>query len=137
MLIVRRTVLVAVVMAAGCTQGTPTAPTAQTWAGTWRIRAVQPASQVTQTAPAGATYQLTFEGNQVSARVDCNSCIAAFSTAGRSITIGPVLACTRAACSTAAFESTTVAVLAGPHTAWVAGSSLTLESTRGVILLER
>jgi heat shock protein HslJ len=129
--------LLATVVAIGCSHGTPTAPSADTWSGTWRVRSVQAASQVTQPAPAGATYQLTFEGDRISARVDCNTCAGTFSTAGRRLTIGPALACTRAACATAIFESAAVSVLAGEHTAWINGSSLTLESGRGVLLLER
>jgi len=125
------------VLATGCTPETPAAPSAGTFAGTWRIRSVQVASQVTLVAPSTVPYQVTFEDGRIAARVDCNTCVGGFSSSGRGLAIGPVLACTRAACATAAFESATISVLSGTHTAWASANSLTLESERGVILLER
>lgn len=133
----RLAILLLALLAAGCTPDTPAAPSTDTWVGTWRIQSLQVKSQVRQPAPAGAPYQVIFDAARITARVDCNTCVGSFSTAGRGVTIGPVLACTRAACGTAAFESAAVSVLSGDHTAWVSGNSLTLESGRGVILLER
>jgi heat shock protein HslJ len=53
------------------------------------------------------------------------------------VTIGPLLACTRAACSTMAFENTYVGVLAGESHVRVDGDSLTLSSSRGVLRFHR
>jgi heat shock protein HslJ len=52
---------------------------------------------------------------------------------GNRLTLGPALACTRAACSTMAFESAYLSVLAGDSQAVVDSNSLTLSSARGVL----
>jgi len=91
-----------------------------------------------QTAPAGAVYELTFDAAaRVSARVDCNTCSGSFMLSGSSLVIGPGLACTRAACATAAFESAVVGILGGSHEIAATSSTLTLNSTRGTMTLTR
>ena len=117
--------------------GTPASPSSTALTGTWRITTIQPAGQAVQAAPAGAAYELTFDGSRVSARVDCNTCSGAFMLAGSSLMIGPGLACTRAACATAAFESAVVGILGGSHEISATSSTLMLNSSRGTVTLAR
>ncbi len=83
--------------------------------------------------PAGATYELSLGEGRVSARADCNVCNGALVLSGQTATIGPILACTRAACATMAFETTYVAVLAGDSVVRIDGVTLTLTSSRGTL----
>ncbi len=111
--------------------------TADQLAGTWTLSSLQPAGQPEQATPAGAIYDLTFGDLRLSARTDCNVCSGAFSVSDESLVAGPALACTRAACSTMAFESQYTGLLAGESTAVVSGGTLTLSSARGTLRLTR
>ena len=137
-------VLAVAALATGCasTAGSPTSPsagsgsptlTAEQLGGTWTLSSLQPAAQTEQAVPAGATYELTLGEGRVSTRADCNVCNGALVLSGQTVTIGPILACTRAACATMAFETTYVAVLAGDSVARVDGVTLTLTSSRGTL----
>lgn len=126
--------LIVLLVVAGCSD-TPTSPTRVD--GTWRIVSIRAASQAEQLAPVAALYQVTFENGQVSLRVDCNTCSGAYTASGNTLTLGPGLACTRAACSTAAFESAVVSLLSGEHQMTSTLHNLTLTSSRGTILLQR
>ena len=53
------------------------------------------------------------------------------------ITIGPLLACTRALCPTMAFETSYVSILAGTSEATLDGRSLRLSSARGELSFTR
>ena len=91
-----------------------------------------------QAAPAGAVYELTFDAAaHVSARVDCNTCNGSFMLSGSSLVIGSGLACTRAACATAAFESAAVGILSGSHEITATSNTLMLNSSRGTMTLSR
>jgi heat shock protein HslJ len=56
---------------------------------------------------------------------------------GSALSIGPALACTRAACATAAFESAVVTLLTGEHQVSSSSNTLTLNSSRGRVTLTR
>jgi heat shock protein HslJ len=127
----------AVLILAGCSDNTPASPTPDSVDGEWRIISIQPASQPLQTAPVGAQYQVGFEGGRVSLRVDCNTCNGSFMLSVAALTIGPALACTRAACATASFENAVVSLLAGDHQLRATLHNLTLTSSRGTVLLQR
>ena len=114
---------------------TPTSPTASNGstaltasqiAGTWKLVSMQVEGQSPQTAPDG--YTLTLGDGQLSTRVDCNTCSGRFTLDGQTLTAGPVLACTRAACATMAFETAYTAVLGGQSTVTLAGNTLVLTS---------
>jgi heat shock protein HslJ len=135
--VIRKLLLISLVVSAGCSEGTPTAPTATSLEGVWRIISIQPASQALQTAPAGARYQVGFEGERAFVRVDCNTCTGAFTLNASALTIGPALACTRAGCATASYESAVVALLGGTHQIATASQGLSLSSNRGTVLLQR
>src|SRR5688572_6829057 len=133
----RKLVFMTLIAVAGCGDDTPTAPTGDSLDGVWRIISIQPATQAVQTAPVGAQYQLGFENDRVFLRVDCNTCTGPFTVNGSTLTIGPTLACTRAACATASYENAVVSLLSGAHEMSATLHNLTLTSSRGSILLQR
>jgi heat shock protein HslJ len=111
--------------------------TADQLAGTWTLSSIQPAGQAEQATPAGASYTLTFADGRLSTRVDCNTCNGAFALSGQTLTAGPALACTRAACPTMAFENTYTSMLSSDSTVTQSGSTLVLSSARGVLRFTR
>lgn len=114
-----------------------TALTSDQLAGRWLLSSVQPAGQAAQIAPAGVSYDLTFADGRASVHADCNSCGGTLTVSGQTLTIGPALACTRAACPTMAFENLYESILGGASDAALSGSVLTLSSTRGVLRFTR
>jgi heat shock protein HslJ len=108
------------------------------WAdATWRLESIQTAGQAAQLVPNGASYEATFADNRISTKVDCNRCTGALSIAGNTVTIAPLLACTRAACPTMAFERVYLELLTGESNARIDGDSLTLSSPRGELRFRR
>ena len=127
----------------GCSEAlsTPTSPsaaatgaaalTADQLAGTWNLVSIQPTGQGEQLTPPGATYTLSFATGRLSTRADCNSCSAAVTVSGQTLTAGPLMACTLAACPTMAFERVYTTLLSGESTAAVSAGALVLSSDRG------
>ena len=113
------------------------APTVDQLAGTWNLQSLQPVGDVDQTTPAGASYTLTFADGRLSTRADCNMCGGAFILSGQTLTVGPALACTRAACPTMAFEFTYTRLLGGDSTVTLSDNILVLSSARGVLHFTR
>ena len=111
--------------------------TADQLAGTWSLRSLQPAGGADQAAPAGATYTLGFADGRLSTQADCNRCGGAFTVSGQTLTAGPALACTRAACPTMAFESIYMGLLGGDSTVTLTDGTLVLSSARGVLRFTR
>jgi len=149
-------VAAAALLAAGCTgsASTPTSPssrsaapalpgagspvpTSDQLAGTWNLQSVQPAADAEQHTPADARYTLTFADGRLSTRADCNTCGGAFTLSGPTLTAGPALACTRAACPTMTFESTYTRLLSGDSTVTLSEGTLVLSSARGVLRFTR
>lgn len=130
-----RKILVLLPLVFAACSGTPASPSSTALTGTWRIVTIQPELQAVQAAPAGAVYEVTFDASRMSARVDCNSCNGSFMLSGSSLMIGPGLACTRAACATAAFESAVVGILGGSHEIVATSNTLMLNSIRGTMTL--
>jgi len=125
----------ACVLAASCTTA-PSAPSASQLAGTWNVVTIRAAGGGDQARPAGAQYYMTLETGRLSLRADCNTCTGPATQWSTTISIGP-MACTRALCATAAFETALTTILSGDHTAAISGNTLTLVSSRGVIRFER
>jgi len=132
----------------GCAESTaPTSPssvssgsntlTTDQLTGTWNLVSIQSAGQAEQTVPQGASYVLTFADGRLSTRADCNLCGGGFKLSGQTLTAGPALACTRAACPTMAFESTYTMLLSGDSTVTLSGNTLVLSSARGVLRFAR
>ena len=113
--------------------GSPASIVDRQLAGTWNLQSLQPAGGVGQTTPAGASYTLTFADGRLSTRADCNMCGSAFMLSGQTLTAGPTLACTRAACPTMAFESTYMRLLGGDSNVTLSDGTLVLSSARGVL----
>jgi heat shock protein HslJ len=135
-------------LVAGCAEsGAPTSPSSITGgsntqtgdqlAGTWNLVSIQSANQAEQAAPSNATYVLTFADGRLSTRADCNVCNGSFKVSGQTLTAGPALACTRAACPTMAFESTYTTLLGGESTITLSGNTLVLSSARGLLRFAR
>ena len=143
---IRQTALACFVLAAAVTvacsdaPGTPTSPsanngslalTAEQLGGTWTLTSIIAPGQGAQPAPAGATYTLSFADGRLSTRADCNTCGGSFALSGSTLTAGPNLACTRAACPTMAFEAVYTGILSGESAVSLSGNSLVLTSARG------
>ena len=111
----------------------PVALTADQLTGTWNLVSLQPTGQGVQMKPLGSDYTLSFANGRLSTRADCNSCGAAFTLSGQTLTAGPALACTRAACPTMAFESVYTSLLSGESTVTVSARALVLASDRGLL----
>ena len=105
--------------------------------GTWTLAWIERAGQARQDRPFDASYTLSFSDGRLSTRVDCNSCGGSFSVNGTTLTAGPNLACTRAACPTMAFETAYTGILGGDSNIVVTGSTLTLSSPRGTLQFVR
>jgi heat shock protein HslJ len=135
-------------VAVGCSQpvSTPTSPestsnsstlTGDNLAGAWNLLSIEPAGQARQSVPADASYTLTFTDGRLSTRADCNTCGGAYAISGQTLTAGPALACTRAACPTLAFENAYTRLLSGDSTVTASGKTLVLSSARGTLRLAR
>ncbi len=140
--------LAAVSLAVGCASGTssPTSPSAADGSsalsasqveGTWTLSSIQPTGQAAKPVPSGATYNLSLAEGRASAKADCNVCSGALTISGSTLSIGPALACTRAACVTMDYESQYEALLAGDSTAALDANTLTLSSSRGLLRFRR
>jgi heat shock protein HslJ len=123
----------------GCVESssTPTAPSSDQLAGTWNLLSIQRAGQADQLTPPGARYTLSFADGRLSTRADCNMCSGGFALSGETLTAGPALACTRAACPTMAFENAYTSLLSGDSTLTLSGNTLVLSSSRGVLRFVR
>lgn len=133
---------------AGCSDSpaTPTSPTAGSGSlaltasqlsGGWTLTSMQAAGRGVQPVPAGAAYTLSFADGRFSVRADCNSCGGTYALAGNTVTLGPNLACTRAACPTMQFEASYTNVLSGDSTVTLSGNTLVLTSRRGALYFSR
>jgi heat shock protein HslJ len=129
--------------AVGCSDSSTTsAPsslgvTADQLSGSWTLVSMQLTGQGVQAAPAGATYSLTLTDGRLSTRVDCNMCSGVFAVSGQTLTAGPALACTRAACPTMAFENEYTRLLSGDSSVTLSDSTLVLSSARGTLRYRR
>ena len=132
----RKILLLGILAGVGCSDDTPTSPSAAL-DGVWRIVSIQPTGLPSQPAPVSAQYQVGFENERVFLRVDCNTCTGPFTSSGSTLLVGPTLACTRAACETAAYESAVVSMLSVAHEMSSTQHNLTLTSPRGTMLLQR
>ncbi len=117
--------------------GDSTALTADLLACPWKLRSIQVARKAEEATPPGTNYTLTFTDGRLSTRVDCNVCSGGFALSGETLTAGPALACTRAACPTMAFENAYTSVLGGDSTVTLSDGTLVLSASRGVVSFTR
>jgi heat shock protein HslJ len=132
--------------ALGCAGSTPTLTSAKSAGAsldvgaltrTWNLVSIQPVGEGEQAKPSGASYTVTFGDGRLSTRVDCNSCGGSYTLDGQTLVAGPLLACTRAACATMAFENMYTKLLAGESTVSLSDGGLVLTSPRGVLRFTR
>ena len=120
---------------------TPTSPSGQTLAdgigGIWMVETQQLAGQAEMPPPAGAAFSFEIAAERTAITADCNRCSGPAAIGNRTITFGPPLACTRAFCASAPFDTSFVQLLSGESSATIAGNTLLLESDRGVLRLRR
>jgi heat shock protein HslJ len=124
-------------LAVACSGDPPAAPTVEQLAGGWRLVAMKPAGQAEAPAPAGVTYSVTFAGDRMSVRADCNTCTGVYSLSGQTLTAGPTLLCSRAACPTMEFEHVYIQLVAGDSTISLSTNTLALSSPRGTLRFSR
>ncbi len=105
--------------------------------GTWTLLSIQPAGQTEHVVPDGASYTLLLADGRISTKADCNVCGGNVMFSGQTMTVGPQLACTRAACPTMPFDGTYLAILEGDNAARIDSNLLTLTSPRGTLHFRR
>ena len=105
--------------------------------GTWNLVSIRPAGQAEQAKPSGASYTLTLIDGRLSTRADCNTCGGTYTLNGQTFMAAPLMACTRAACPTMAFENTYMKLLSGESTVSLSGGNVELTSPRGVLRFTR
>ena len=106
--------------------------------GIWNLVSIRPAGEADQAKPSGASYTLTLVDGRLSTRADCNTCGGFWSTLnGQTLMAAPLMACTRAACPTMAFENTYMKLLSGESTVSLSDGTLELTSPRGVLRFAR
>jgi len=129
----------AVALSVGCTEGveTPNGPTSVTVIeGSWRLQDMTLTGGSARTPPSADRFTLAIAGDTVQARADCNTCAGRGTLAGTAFTVGP-LACTRAACASAPFDTQFVGLLDGTSTVAVDATRLWLTSPRGTLRFVR
>ena len=131
-------------VALGCSGSTATLTspssldlTAPQLPGTWNLVSIRPAGEAEQAKPSGASYTLSLVDGRLSTRADCNTCGGSYTLNGQTLMVEPLMACTRAACPTMAFENTYMKLLGGESTVSLSGGTVELTSPRGVLRFTR
>jgi heat shock protein HslJ len=105
--------------------------------GTWTLVTLRPPGQAEVAPPAGAISSVEVVDGRAAIRADCNRCNGPAVVGASTLTIGPLLACTRAFCASAPFDDAFLRMLAGESAAALDGNTLTLGSDRGVLRFRR
>ena len=119
------------------TSPSPLDLTAPQLPGTWNLVSIRPAGEAEQAKPSGASYTLSLVDGRLSTRADCNTCGGSYTLNGQTLMVEPLMACTRAACPTMAFENTYMKMLGGESTVSLSGGTVELTSPRGVLRFTR
>jgi len=105
--------------------------------GAWQLVSLHKTGQAVQAAPAQHGFTADFGSDgRVSLAADCNRCRGGFTASSATIEVGPT-ACTRAACSTAPFDTDYADLVAAARQWSVSGSELDLQSPSGTLVLRR
>jgi heat shock protein HslJ len=132
-----RAALAVLLLVVGCGGGGPSDPSGSL-VGRWQLDSFQRADGSLTNVPAPERFTVAFEpGGRVAIGADCNTCTGTYRAEGSALTIGPQLACTRAACPSAPVDQEYVAALAGATSYVVAGNGLTISSTGGILRFSR
>jgi len=131
---VGRTIVTAYAVAAalfvyGCGSDTPAAP-ADVTSTTWRLQSLQRGDASVVSPPAG-TFTVRFAEGRVEVRADCNSCGGSYALSAGILDVG-LLACTRAFCPSAPFDTEYVRLVEAATTVERADDVLILRSPSGV-----
>ena len=128
-------VLVALIVAA-CdeTASSPaTGPTNLVTTSPWKLQWIDRPGIGVVRAQDPERFTLDFDGQgRVSVQADCNRCNGGYSIGVNQVTVG-ALACTRALCLTAPFDTDYVSVLGGESAVVASGATLELASSRGTL----
>ena len=117
--------------------GDGSALTAGRIGGTWTLETQQPPGQAEVAPPARAIFTTEIADGRAAIAADCNRCNGPAVVGVGTLTIGPLLACTRAFCASAPFDDAFLRMLAGESAASIDGNTLTLRSDRGVLRFRR
>lgn len=99
--------------------------------GTWEL------VDFGQPIPPNQTYNIQFsDDGRVNIKADCNTCFGGYETRGDTITIGPALGCTRAACGPTSLFDEYVAAVSSVTRFARQGDVLELEYAGGTMSFE-
>jgi heat shock protein HslJ len=119
------------ILAAGCGNDTLTGPSAVI-GGVWKLQSIETAGVPAVTIPQPSNYTVEFkDGGQMPVKADCNSCSGTYVISGDSLTVS-AMACTKAFCGAASFDTAFLAILTNATTFGVTNSELTINSTKGI-----
>jgi heat shock protein HslJ len=106
--------------------------------GRWQLDSFQRSDGQPVAVPTPERFTVTFEADgRLSIRADCNTCAGTYRVDRSSLTFGPQLACTQAACPSAPFDREYVTALAGATSFLVVGNDLTIISAGGILGFSR
>ena len=106
-------------------------------AGTWTLTAQQPTGQSAVTPPDGVVFSIEIVDGRAAVRADCNRCNGLAAVGENTVTVGPLMACTRAFCPSAPLDDAFLKLLSGESAATIDGDTLILRSDRGVLRFRR
>jgi heat shock protein HslJ len=129
-------VTLAGLLACGKSGGDMTSPSSEALQGHWTLVSLQQAGGSVEVAPSGYIAEFQADGT-LAARADCNSCHTTYVVEGASLKVGQAMACTRAYCLSAPFD-TRYTTLLGAATSWQTnGGMLELRSGAGALTFRR
>jgi heat shock protein HslJ len=105
---------------------------------TWQLQSFQraDATSVQVPDPVRFTIELGADG-RLNIAADCNRCTASSSQVDGALRVNPIIACTRAACASAPFDTEYVAALADALVVSTSSNTLELVSKAGVLKFSR
>lgn len=103
----------------------------------WKLQSMERPGAGLARAPDPERFTLQFdEQGRVFVLTDCNRCSGSYSIGAGTVTVG-AMACTRAFCATAPFDTDYVGVLGGVSAVGVTAATLDLSSSRGTLRFAR
>ena len=129
---VRSAVVSAAVLAMGCGGSSSVTGPSDVVGVTWQLKQLQRAGAVVVSPPAGSFFLRFADAERVDVRADCNACGGSYSLTGARLTLGP-LACTRAFCPSAPFDTDYVQLAEAATAVERSGEVLILRSTAGML----
>jgi heat shock protein HslJ len=121
----------AVVLELGCAAAPATSPT-DVVGMTWHLESLQRAGGLMVAPPPGSFFLRFGEEGRLDVRADCNGCGGTYSLNGDRLAVGP-LACTRAFCPSAPFDTQFVQLAEAATTVERHEEALVLRSAAGML----